>query len=280
MTKRISAVAMLCMAIPTILSAQVTTVVGPGTQFTNATPADANDAACAAALNTWCARNVRNGGAVGITSANARSGNGSLQFNGPANAKADFEYYFAADGTSGNSIRLGDLTALSFDWFRSSSSTANPWLAPAIRLALFNGSTYQGYLVYEPGLNGTPKNTTFTLPTDSWITQTIDNTGYFWSSREGTQLGYSLTDWKSGRSGSNFSINADTRVVALNVGIGSGWNGSFDGAVDNVGYMKTGDQQMRTFNFETNVVPEPSTYALMSAGLIGLFFASRRRRNG
>jgi hypothetical protein len=48
--------------------------------------------------------------------------------------------------------------------------------------------------------------------------------------------------------------------------------------VDNVQFAYGNTSTARAFNFETSTVPEPSTYALMGAGLLGLFVAQRRRR--
>ncbi len=273
MKKFLLAAALVLVATPAF--AQTTVVLGSGSTFTNPGVANLNDPACASFFNTWCARNVRNSGEVGITTDFARSGNGSLQFSGPdvVSYKSDFEYYFSAN----NQFTLNSLESFGYDWFRAVASQAPNHLAPALRLILSDFS----YLVYEPSLNGPTKNLTFDQPTDSWQTNNFGDDGYVWWSKEGTQLAYSLAEWKAGRTTSNGTLDGTKKVIGLSVGIGSGWFGSFNGAVDNVTYRTTGMNEARTFNFEVeavSTVPEPSTYALMAAGLAALGMAARRRR--
>ncbi len=257
-------------------SAQSTTVVGSGSTFSNAGVVSTVDPACAASVNTWCARNVRNNGSVGITTTYARSGNGSLEFSGPngSSYKSDFEYYL--DPTK--QFTLNSLQSLGYDWFRSSSSGALSRFAPALRIILSDNS----YLVYEPTLNGAPKNTVFDQPTDSWQTVSFGNDGFVWWTKEQTQLAYSIADWKVGRAtANNFFLDGTATVVGFSTGIGSGWTpGSFNGAVDNVSYKTSQMDVAKSFNFEVarSTVPEPSTYALMAAGLAGVGLATRRRR--
>lgn len=277
--KRLVAAAFFC-SFTVSANAQTVVVSGDGSTYTNSGSINAVNPSCDGTLDTWCARNVRNNGITGITITHPQSGNGSLEFVGPAGQasnlsyKADFEYYLSAP----NQFTLNNLSSFGYDWFRSSSSATLKHFAPSIRLILSDGT----YLVYEPAYNGTTKNSIFDQPTDSWQTAAIDNSGYVWWTAEGTQLAYSLADWKTGRTtAGGKTLNGDAIVIGFSTGIGSGWDGSFSGAVDNVNYQTTGMDISKNFNFEvaSTTVPEPSTYALLAAGLAALGFASRRRRN-
>ncbi|MEO7995898.1 MAG: hypothetical protein ABI852_00565, partial [Gemmatimonadaceae bacterium] len=148
------------LAVAAPISAQTIVVNGSGTPYTNSTGANTPteaDASCSAFYATWCARNVRNNSSVGPTTANPRSGNGSLAFSSPdGSGKADFEYYFAPQ----NQFRIKDISSMSYDWFRNSSSTNSALQVPAIRL-LVSGPNAPGVdaLIFEPYYQ-TPSNVT------------------------------------------------------------------------------------------------------------------------
>lgn len=223
----------------------------------------------------WTAANVRPGGSVAITCDQPNNGLGSLRFDtADATAKADFEI---TDLTGGFGL-LADLTSLSYDWYRDSSSTAAAHLGPVLRLYVYDPETgHTGLLIYEQAYN----NGTTAVPTDQWVSDDVTG-AYFWQRKynPGQTIevyNNTLSDWLDPTTEYNFGEN--TIILGINVGVGSGWTGTFTGYVDNVS-MTVGGVTF-DYNFEPDecepVIPEPATIGLLSLGL-GLFGVSRRRR--
>jgi hypothetical protein len=73
------------------------------------------------------------------------------------------------------------------------------------------------------------------------------------------------------------SLGFDTVIWGLSVGVGSGWAGSFQGAVDNV-RVAFGQSLDTPWNFEVrdSAIPEPATGGLFLGGL-GVMWVLRRR---
>ena len=123
-------------------------------------------------------------------------------------------------------------------------------------------------------------------PTDDLLVTDANceaNTFTFW---EGEPESSGISQLTS-EGGCLFGQNA--KVIGIGVGVGSNWPLQWHGYVDNVrmGFGEagatctaTGEECAVNANFDQvpATVPEPSTYALMAAGLLGIGAATRRRR--
>jgi hypothetical protein len=260
----------------------------PGDLFTNAGTTSQGQSFGNA---NWVYNNTRGGGSVGIRNNYPRSGNGSVYFNSTSSSgKADIEYFASPVNASGNfapnpydpsSILgpLAQLTHLSYEWYRDNSSTTTAYLHPVLRLGILrvnsDNSINLGYLIFERVYN-----VVGAAPTNSWQSDNIIGSNYkLWAT---ASLGFgdpnvninnvlkTIPDWVSAAS----AANATLFVISVNAGIGSGWTGSFTGAVDNITFGFNG--AYTTYNFE--VVPEPASMVALGSGLIGLLGLRRRKR--
>jgi hypothetical protein len=261
----------------------------PGDSFTNGGPINQGQGF---GNPNWVYNNTRGGGSVGIRNNYPRSGNGSVYFNSTSGSgKADIEYFASPVNAGGNfapnpydpsSIlgSLAQLTHLSYEWYRGNSSTTTAHLHPVLRLGILrvnhqDNSINLGYLVFERIYNGFGA-----APTNSWQSDDIVSNNYkLWAT---ASLGFgnpndninnvlkTIPEWVSAAS----NANATLLVISVNAGIGSGWNGTFTGAVDNITFGFNGTYT--TYNFE--VVPEPASMAALGSGLIGLLGLRRRKK--
>ncbi|MHC5004177.1 MAG: hypothetical protein ACYTJ0_13765 [Planctomycetota bacterium] len=228
-------------------------------------------------MGHWHPANERSGGQSLITATRpddlGKTGSleQSLPAGGSPSPKSDFELFSAdtvfdpgdplvfypADGGFG---LLSDLDQLAFDFYRDGASTAPDHLTPALRLYLWDPDAGTSYLmVWEGVYNGFPIG--MPVPTDQWLTADVAG-AFFWRipqfiNGSWAGIGYcngapagecfdfdnTLGDWGFG---------PDTVVFGVNVGLGSGWAGSYVSFVDNVTIGFAGGA-CTTYDFETVV---------------------------
>jgi hypothetical protein len=243
-------------------------------------------------LQGWKAANVSGGASATITGTYTPPGagqNGSLRFNAPiSNSKADYVY-----SLSGQGVTLADIanSAISFDYYRSSTSTVAAHFLPALRFSFTNAEGKGGYLIWEGVYNGVGA-----LSTNSWQTATLTGdffyqrtANYFFGVQTGTTdaqvYDKTLADYLDGSiyTGSGgkktYALGAGTVINSLEIGVGSGWGGSFDGAVDNVS-IDLGSKGQISANFQLKAspaVPEPATWAMMMLGFGMVGYSLRRK---
>lgn len=244
-----------------------------GDTFTNASGSNQGQAI---GSSNWYYNNVRNSGIAGIDTTFARNGNGSARLQttvGPtgSSSKADIELLAGGTNLGGNFYAgsslgtLGQLSGLSYEWYRASGGTADQHLMVAGRILIdadgnLATTNDRGGLVFETVYNG--GSTSTPVATDSWVNESITANTFLWNFGGGMATatgGYnkSLSDWVNGFSGS--TVSGNSAILGFSFGVGSGW-GTFDGAVDTVGYSLNG--QSYDANFEA--VPEPATLSVLA----------------
>jgi hypothetical protein len=212
-------------------------------------------------LQGWAPANVRNSGTVAITTAYPNATNGSLRFVQSTGAdKADFEIVNSNVGGFG---LVKDITSVGYEFYRA-SGTVPAWLAPVLRLGVYDPvSGKASLLIWEPVYNGSP----LSVPVGNWVA--VDaSTGNWWMRALGgsactyeVYYGITLAEWVSGLNDgvpigqvlgcTPNPVGTQAWVASINVGIGSGWTGAFDGAVDNV-QLGFGGTPPSMYNFEVD----------------------------
>ena len=250
--------------------------------YANAAVVTVTPASMGTGTNKWNVANIAGGATAAITTTNPRNGGASVEMSSSTNGgKADYVYRWGYDSTR----TLGNLNALSYDWFRNVSSSVTGHFHPAFRLSYDadgNSATTNdtGYLIYENVYNGS------NVVEGVWRTDDILGAN-FWMRQftpTNTVNNYETTlqEWmSSGRPGAPADVlSANTAILGMEFGIGSGWgSGTFNGFVDNVtiGF----GNNLTTFNFEAvapAAVPEPASMALLGLGVFGIAAGRRRKQ--
>lgn len=152
---------------------------------------------------------------------------------------------------------VGEVETLSFDWYRDSSSTAPQHLTPAVGIHVADDAGNSWLLKWEGAYNGYPTNGP-AAPVDLWVTEDLASANY-----------WRIPQWVAGEwvgfagcnaAGDPFGCFVFTRsltdgwldgydIVGLEIGIGSGWNGTFLSYADLLTVNGT------TFDFEPREAP-------------------------
>ncbi len=239
-------------------------------------------------IQGWAPYDIRGAGTAVITANHPLNGDGSLKLNLTTSTdKAGFAYQWNPIGVNpfDTATTLGNIDTLGYHWLRNSSSTVPNHLQPSIKIMWWNdndsnnnftvGDT-SGFLVWESVYNSNPGNTA--VPTDTWQTQNVISSNLWqWTTGKGANENYNvdISEWITGgglNHANSTPLSANTYIYGVIVDSGSGWNGIFEGAVDNTSIGFSGNSILS--NFE--VIPEPSTNILISVfSIIGLL---RRKR--
>lgn len=206
------------------------------------------------------------GGITAISSTYVRSGNGSIEFTLPTvSAGADWTHQLAAP------VAFSTFTSGAYEYWRDSASTNPAIQVPAYALLIDNdcnaGTTAdQAYLVYEPYYQ-TP--TVTALPTDQWVSETITPASVVWPAGGGMPWSsQTLASYMNG-SAAGTTITVGSCIVGVVSFAGSGWDGAFHGAIDNV-RLSAGGNEVVNGNFELAASATSPTVAVPALNQWGL----------
>lgn len=202
----------------------------------------------------WEEVNVRGDGNSEITGAvpDQHGGEASLEQSfSDATGKTDFRLLQSFGP-------VNELSELGFDWYRDGSSTAPGHLTPAVGIFVADGNGNSWLLKWEGVYNGYPSNGP-DVPINEWITENL-LVGNFWripQTVEGDWVGFGGCN-EAGDPYECFQFDRSLSdewldgfdVVGVEIGIGSGWNGTFLSYAD---YLTINDT---TFDFELEVPVE------------------------
>ncbi|MCC6297583.1 MAG: IPTL-CTERM sorting domain-containing protein [Pseudomonadales bacterium] len=223
------------------------------------------------AFDAWLRIDIRATASVGITGDYPRSGNGSVLMTSADSTGQTTWQYFPSNGLA----PLGSFVSASYDWYRDASSTTGAGFHPVYRILVDNDGNSatladQSWLTFEHPAIGP-----YTAPTNTWVTDTIDGTAFMWVWQAGaanSQIPFTtMAQFASGSyvpEAGGFSIPSTAVIMGVQIGTGSGWWGSFRGAVDSIGL--TAAASLGTDNFELAPAPPVTVPATDPWALLGL----------
>jgi len=222
------------------------------------------------ALYGWQEGEVRADAIVELNDNQPLFGDGSLMFATDTITagmdKADFQLIWqkSLEQIDFPDRTLGNIEQLSHAWYRDSSSTTAAHFIPVIRLLFFDDAgtpldtaddTF-GSLIWEGIYNGINP-----AITDSWqLANTINENFWIYVSSSPSGSGVvqnfnsNLNDWinnnPQGQAGDpTVNLSANTFIIGINTGVGSGWNNMFIGYVDSL-RISFGASDDFLYNFE------------------------------
>ena len=225
----------------------------------------------APAFGVWQRIDIRATASVGITGDYPRNGDGSVLMTSSDGTGKTTWQHFPAGGLG----PLSSFTSASYEWLRAATSTTAAHFHPVFRIRIDTDgnpatTTDQSWLVYERGAMGA-----YTAPTNTWVSETIGDSTPMWVWQSGaTNSQLPTTTMAQFKAGSyvpeagGFAIPGSSTILGIQVGTGSGWSGTYRGAVDNIGLAA-----LRTLgpdNFELTAPAPAAVPALETWGLLGL----------
>lgn len=227
-------------------------------------------------LNGWGSY-VSGTGSTAITTTFPNSGDGAAEITMP-DGSAYVEWYYDL----ATPVPLSRFTGGSYQYWRDSASTNPAIQAPSYGLWIDNDcntatTNDQAYLVYEPYYQ-----TNANAPTDQWVSESVGPTSRVWQAGGGVAWSMQpISAYMAGTATGTTAIRGTSCIIGVSAFAGSGWNGAFHGAVDNVTLSLSGAEVVNA-NFETALaaVPTLGEWGLaLTALLLGALGVRGRRSN-